>query len=88
MSAGEARYTRAAVEAVTKAARAEHDFGGWIAAVLCAAAARLGSSDALVVGRPVSWEADLVRQLVEGTVGWDGEFLSGYQAFGARDAGR
>lgn len=88
MSAGEKSYTSTAVEATTEAARTEHDFGGWLAAVLATAAARLGSSDALVAGRPGSWEADLVRRLVKGTVGWDDEYLSDYQAHGGSRASR
>ncbi len=77
MTAG---YTRAAAEAITQAARSEHDFAGWLAAVLATAAAAVGSSDALVAGRPGSWEASLVLQLVHGTVGWADECLSGYAA--------
>ncbi len=68
-------YTTRAVHAVTQAARAEHDFAGWLAAVLATAAGRLGSSDALIAGRPGSWEASLVDQLVKGTVGYADEHL-------------
>ena len=68
-------YTARAVAAVIAAARAEHDFSGWLAQVLAAAAAQLGSSDELVIGRPGSWEAALVDQLVKGTVGDDDEYL-------------
>jgi len=70
-------YTRQAADALTRAARAEHDFAGWLAAVLAAAAGRLGSSDALTAGRPGSWEASLVDQLVKGTVGYSDEYLPG-----------
>lgn len=72
--------TAAAVQAVTTAARGEHDFGGWLAAVLAAAAAELGSSDELTAGRPGSWEAALVDQLVKGTVGYDDSYLAGYRS--------
>lgn len=68
-------YTERAAAAVIEAARAEHDFGGWLAAVLATAAAELGSSRALTASRPGSWEADLVIQLVCGTVGWNDEYL-------------
>jgi hypothetical protein len=68
-------YTGRAVAAITQAARAEHDFGGWLAQVLAAAAGQLGSSGALIIGRPGSWEAALVDQLVKGTVGHDDEYL-------------
>jgi hypothetical protein len=70
-----AAYSSRAVAAITQAARMEHDFAGWLAHVLARAAGRLGSSDALVEGRPGSWEADLVMQLVHGTVGYAGEYL-------------
>lgn len=67
-------HTRQAVKAMTEAAGAEHDFSGWLAAVLARVAARLGSSDALTAGRCGSWEAALVDQLVKGTVGYDDEY--------------
>ena len=68
-------YTARAVAAITQAARAEHDFAGWLAQVLAAAAGQLGSSDALIDGRPGSWEASFVDQLVKGTVGYGDEYL-------------
>ena len=70
-------YTSRAVTVVTQAARAEHDFAGWLAQVLAAAAGQLGSSDALIEGRPGSWEASFVDQLVKGTVGYDDAYLPG-----------
>lgn len=69
-----------AITAVKIAARAEHDFAGWLAAVLATVAAALGNSDALTSGRPGSWEASLVDQLVKGTVGYEDEYLSEYRA--------
>jgi len=72
----EAAYTARAATAITRAARAEHDFAGWLVGVV-AAAGQLGSSDALTEGRPGSWEASLVDQLVKGTVGYDDEYLPG-----------
>ena len=69
-------YTDHARDAIVRAVRAEQDFGGWLAGVLAAAAAELGSSYTLTAGRPASWEADLVQQLVKGTVGWGDEFLA------------
>jgi hypothetical protein len=68
-------YTQRATAAILQAARPEHDFGGWLAHVLATAAGQLGSSDALVEGRPGSWEAALVDQLVKGTVGHDDAYL-------------
>jgi hypothetical protein len=72
-----APYTGSAVNAITQAARAEHDFAGWLAQVLAAAAGQLGGSDELTIGRPGSWEASLVDQLVKGTVGHGDEYLPG-----------
>lgn len=63
------------VRALTQAARDEHDFAGWLAAVLADVAGNLGSSDALTAGRPGSWEASFVDQLVKGTVGYSDEYL-------------
>jgi hypothetical protein len=71
-------YTRAAVDALTRAVDKEHDFAGWLAGVLAQVAARKGSSEALTAGRPGSWEAALVDQLVKGTVGHDDEYLPEY----------
>jgi hypothetical protein len=68
-------HTARAVAAIMQAARAEHDFAGWLAQVLATAAAQLGSSDELVIGRPGSWEASLVDQLAKGTVGHDDDYL-------------
>ena len=71
-------YTERAREEILRAAQTERDFGGWLAAVLAADAAHLGSSEALTAGRPGSWEADLVQRLVKGPVGSGDEFLGGY----------
>jgi hypothetical protein len=70
-------YTAVAVRVVTEAARTEHDFAGWLAGVLAAAAGQLGGSDELIIGRPGSWEASFVDQLVKGTVGYGDEYLPG-----------
>jgi hypothetical protein len=71
-------YTDRAAEAVTAAARAEHDFGGWLSLVLVRAAAQLGSLDALTEGRPGSWEAELVDRLARG-LAFDDEDLAAYR---------
>jgi hypothetical protein len=71
-------YTDRATSAVLDAVRDQRDFGGWLAQILATAAAELGSTDALTAGRPGSWEADLVQQLVRGTVGWDDDYLAQY----------
>jgi hypothetical protein len=68
-------YTSRAGAATLRAARTEHDFGGWLGQVLAQVAGQLGCSDALTEGRPGSWEASLVDQLVKGTVGYDDKYL-------------
>jgi hypothetical protein len=78
MPAPDQSYTARAAIAVLDAVREEHDFGGWLARVLAIVAAELGASAALTAGRPGSWEADLVQQLVRGTVGWDDDCLDYY----------
>lgn len=45
--------------------------------MLCKVAAQLGSADALVEGRPGSWEAGHVLRLVEGTAG---PYLDSYRS--------
>ena len=78
MTTPEQSYTDRAATAILDAVREEHDFGGWLAEVLATAAAELGSTSALTAGRPGSWEASLVQQLVHGTVGWDDQNLAYY----------
>jgi hypothetical protein len=72
-------YTKLAHVAILAAVRDQHDFGGWLAAVLSSVAADLGSSGALTARRPGSWEAAHVRGLVNGTIGWDDEYLVSYR---------
>ncbi len=78
MTTPEHSYTHRAAIAILDAVREEHDFGGWLAEVLATAAAELGSTAALTSRRPGSWEADLIQQLVRGTVGWDDDYLANY----------
>jgi hypothetical protein len=68
---GPEHYTAQAVAAVTEAARAETDFGGWLSLVLVLVAAQLGSLDDLTAGRPGSWEAEHVEALARGLAGDD-----------------
>lgn len=70
-------YRSNAVRALLHAARREHDFAGFLASTLAEVSGQLGSSDALTYGRPGSWEAALVDQLVKGTVGYDDQYLPG-----------
>lgn len=68
-----------AVDTLTRAARLTRtlaggqvepaDFSDFLASVLAAVAANLGDVDLVTAGRPGSWEADLVDQLVRNTVG-------------------
>jgi hypothetical protein len=79
MTPADAAYSNTAHAAILAAARTEHDFGGWLAHTLATVAAELGSTHALTAGRPGSWEAEHVRGLVNGTVGWDDEYLTDYK---------
>ena len=78
MTTPEQTYTDRATTAIARAVREEHDFGGWLAQVLATAAAELGSTAALTAGRPGSWEADLVQQLVRAPSAWDDDYLADY----------
>ena len=75
----------AAIEAITQAAAHEHSFPEWLADVLAAAAGQLGSSHELIAGRPGSWEASLVDELVKGTVGYNDEYLPGHAGRGGQE---
>lgn len=55
------------------------DVADLVAHALASAAANVGGIERLLAGRPGSWEADLIRQLVAGTVGWDAEHLAEYR---------
>jgi hypothetical protein len=72
---------KAAVEALTAAARLRHpdngqlDFAEFAAHVLASVAANVGGVDRLLAGRPGSWEADKVGDLLYSTVGHDEEYL-------------
>jgi hypothetical protein len=72
------QYTQRAATAVLAAARAEHDFAGWLASIRASVASELGPSDAITVGRPGSWEAALIQQLVKHTAGHDDALLTDY----------
>lgn len=51
------------------------DWAEFLSQATAAAAANIGGVDAILAGRPGSWEADYVRQLLTGTVGHDEEHL-------------
>jgi hypothetical protein len=62
----DADYTARAVAAITEALAAGGDFPAWLAEVLATVAKSAGSPDALIAGRPASWEAPLVLRLAGG----------------------
>jgi len=78
-AAGSGDYTADAHQAILQAVRDQHDVGGWLAGVLASVSAELGSTFALTAGRPGSWEADLVQQLVKGIIGWNDDYLADYK---------
>ena len=69
--AGSGDYTTDAQTAILAAAAPSTTSAAGSPAVLATVAADLGSTHALVANRPGSWEAEHVRGLVNGTVGWD-----------------
>lgn len=71
--------TRQAVAAITAALTEGRDVGEFLAHSLCYVAAGEGSIGAVLRNRPGSWEAGLIRQLMAGTVGEDGEHLDAYR---------
>lgn len=74
-----------AATAVTRAIRAinnaqrDGDGAEFITHLLATVAANLGSSDAVTAGRPGSWEAAGVSDLLRSTVGYDDEYLLTYR---------
>lgn len=74
-----ARQTRVRGEGTPHAATEPVDFADLAAFILTSVAANLGSVETLLAGRSGSWEADLVRQLVCGTAGYDDGDLLGWR---------
>lgn len=74
-----------AVTAVTRAIHAINadqragDGDEFITHLVATVAANLGSSDAVTAGRPGSWEAAGVQDLLRSTVGYDDEYLLAYR---------
>lgn len=78
MTTGEPDHRADAITALTAAARQtyrgpdgqdhRYDFGEIACHVITAVAANLGGIDALLAGRPGSWEAASIRTIVESTV--------------------
>lgn len=69
-----------AIAALTGIARRHADFADIASHVLTVVAANLGGVEQLLAGRPGSWEADHVRQLVHGTAGTDLSELMRYRS--------
>lgn len=55
------------------------DFAGTLSRILASVAANVGGIETLLQGRPESWEADYVRQLLRSTVGENEESLLQYR---------
>jgi len=74
-------------ELVTRAQTTGVEVAGWLAEGLAVGTANVPRGiEGLLAQRPGSWEADLVRGLVCGTVGWQGENLDLYRAHPKRSA--
>lgn len=74
-----ARETRVIGAGTPNEHREPVDFGEIACHVLTAVAANMGGVDRLLAGRPGSWEADYVRQIVNSTAGSDDEDLVRYR---------
>ena len=61
------------------ASRGPCDWAEFVALALAGAAANVGSIETALAGRPGSWEADAVRNLLTGTVGHDEQQLLTYR---------
>ncbi|CAM5540228.1 hypothetical protein [Leifsonia shinshuensis] len=70
-----ARQTRVRGAGTDQATVEPVDFGEIACHVITRVAANLGGVDALLAGRPGSWEADYVRQIVQSTAGDDPDEL-------------
>lgn len=55
------------------------DWAEFVTQALAGAAANIGSVDAALAGRPGSWEADAVHNLLHSTVGYDEQYLFGHR---------
>jgi hypothetical protein len=68
-----------AVTVLTAAARRSGDFAEFMTHALAGAAANLGGIEQLLAGRPESWEAHYVRDMLIGTVGRDEHILDAHR---------
>src|SRR6266581_4676157 len=55
------------------------DFAEFVTHAVAGAAANLGGIEHALAGRPGSWEADKVRDMLHATVGYDGQYLDEYR---------
>lgn len=60
--------------------RERADFAEFVTHALAGAAANLGGIEQALAGRPGSWEADKLRDLLHATVGYDEHHLLGYRS--------
>jgi hypothetical protein len=73
----------ALLSALSTARSKGEDVGEFGARGLARLAAELGGSEHVLANRPGSWEAAVIEQLLQGTVGPDDEMLGGYAGPGA-----
>lgn len=68
-----------AAAVITEALDEGSDIGEFLADALCRVAAAEGGIEEVLRNRSGSWEAGHIRNLMEGTVGPDGEGLAAYR---------
>jgi hypothetical protein len=59
--------------------RSQADFAEFVTRAVAGAAANIGSVELALAGRPGSWEADKVRDMLHATVGYDEQYLLEYR---------
>lgn len=79
-----ARQTRVRGAGTPDATVEPGDFAAVAAQVLTAVAANVGDVETLLAGRPGSWEADLVRQIVNSTAGYNSTDLLSWRTHPVR----
>src|SRR4051794_38708973 len=70
-----ARLRCASVAGTGQESSERADFAEFVSLAVAGAAANVGGIDAVLAGRPGSWEAGYVRDMLASTVGWDEEYL-------------
>src|SRR4051794_27585199 len=70
-----ARLRCASVAGTGQESSERADFAEFVSLAVAGAAANVGGIDAVLAGRPASWEAGYVRAMLVSTVGWDEEYL-------------